>query len=234
MKIFAGTRQSRLQKSVLGADPLIHYYVEKLRICEIFRTYVKSDARLAMPTEAGVCILLHNILTEPLPLYEIGQWLALRDPESLGLGRDDAVLLNDDRLGRVLDAVAKSNRKTIFMRLALRMIKIFELDCGHIHQDTTTVKLCGRYETWGGEPKAANGYSKDHRPDLKQLVLGINVVGDGAVPIAHDPYSGNRTDDRIHIPNWDRLRRLLQTTDFIYTADSKLCIESNLSHIEFY
>ena len=234
MKIFPGTRQSRLRKSVLGADPLIRHYVEKLRIRETFRTDVKSDARLAMPIEDGVCILLHNILTEPLPLYEIGQWLALRDPESLGLGREDIARLNDDRLGRVLDAVAKSNRKTIFMRLALRMIKIFELDCGHVHQDTTTIKLCGRYETWGGEPKAANGYSKDHRPDLKQLVLGINVVGDGAVPIAHDPYSGNRTDDSVHVSNWDRLRRLLQTTDFIYTADSKLCTEPNLSHIEFY
>jgi transposase len=234
MKIFTGTRQSRLQKSVLGADPVIHHYVDKLRIRETFRTYVKSDARLAMPIEDGVCVLLHNILVEPLPLYEIGQWLALRDPESLGLGREDVAMLNDDRLGRVLDAVAKSNRKTIFMRIALRMIKIFELDCGHIHQDTTTVKLCGRYGTWGGEPKAANGYSKDHRPDLKQLVLGINVVGDGAVPIAHDTYSGNRTDDSIHVSNWERLRRLLQTTDFIYTADSKLCTEPNLRHIEFY
>jgi transposase len=234
MKIFAGTRQSRLQKSVLGADPLIHHYVDKLRIRETFRAYVKSDARLAMPIEDGVCILLHNILAEPLPLYEIGQWLALRDPESLGLDREDVAMLNDDRLGRVLDAVAKSNRKTLFMRIALRMIKIFELDCGYVHQDTTTVKLCGRYATWGGEPKAANGYSKDHRPDLKQLVLGINVIGDGAVPIAHDIYSGNRTDDSIHVSNWERLRRLLQTTDFIYTADSKLCTDPNLSHIEFY
>jgi transposase len=233
VKIFAGTRQSRLKKAVLGAHPLIHYYIDKLRIRETFRTYLKSDARLTMPTENGVCIFLHNILTEPLPLYEIGQWLLVRDPESLGLGADDATL-SDDRLGRVLDALAKSNRKTIFLRIALRMIKIFELDCAHVHQDTTTVKLCGRYETWRSEPQAANGHSKDHRPDLKQLVLGINVVGDGAIPIAHAPYSGNRTDDRIHIPNWDGVRRLLQSADFIYTADSKLCTDANLRHIEFY
>jgi len=160
MKIFAGTRQSRLNKSVLGADPLIHYYVEKLRICETFRTYVKSDARLAMPIEAGVCILLHNILTEPLPLYEIGQWLALRDPESLGLGHDDAALLNDDRLGRVLDAVAKSNRKTIFMRLALRMIKIFELDCGQIHP-------------WPAAPRGAAGARAGKIPRPSSCVVAM-------------------------------------------------------------
>lgn len=234
MKIFEGTRQSRLKKSVLGAHPLIQYYVDKLRIREIFRTYVKSDARLVMPAEEGVCIFVHNILTAPLPLYEIGQWITPRDRQSLGLSLDDATALNDDRLGRVLDAVAKSNRKTIFFRIALRSIKIFELDCRHVHHDTTTAKLCGRYERWAEEPKADYGYSKDHRPDLKQLVLGINVVGDGAVNIAHEIYSGGRTDDSVHITNWDHLRRLLQTSDFIYTADSKLCTEPNLSHIEFY
>jgi transposase len=234
MHIFDGTRHSRLKKFVLGAHPVIQYYLDKLRIREIFRTYVKSDARQLMPTEEGVCILLHNILTSPLPLYQIGEWMASRDAESLGLGTDDATILNDDRLGRVLDAVARSNRKTIFFRIALRMIKLFELDCRHVHQDTTTVKFCGRYETWVSNPMAAHGYSKDHRPDLKQLVLGINVVGDGAVPIAKEVYSGNRTDDSVHISNWDNLRRLLQTSDFIYTADSKLCTEANLSHIEFY
>jgi transposase len=234
VKIFEGTRQGRLKKSLLGAHPIIQHYLDKLRIVDIFRTYVKSDARLAIPTEEGICILVHNILSEPLPLYGIGEWIAPRDPGSLGLGMHDVTALNDDRLGRVLDAVARSNRKTIFFRIALRMIKLFELDCQHVHQDTTTVTLCGRYETWQGEPKAARGYNKDHRPDLKQLVLGINVVGDGAIPIAHDAYSGHRTDDGVHIPNWNYLRRLLQSSDFIYTADSKLCTESNLRHIEFY
>lgn len=171
MKIFEGTRQRRLKKFLLGAHPLIQYYLDKLRISDIFRTYVKADARLAMLPEEGVGIFVHNILTQPLPLYEIGEWMASRDPESLGLSSHDDMILNDDRLGRVLDAVAKSNRKTIFFRIALRMIKLFELDCRHVHQDTTTVKLCGRYESWQGEPQAAQGYSKDHRPHLKQLVL---------------------------------------------------------------
>jgi transposase len=234
VKIFEGRRHSRLKKAVLGAHPLIQHYLDKLRIREIFSTYVKSDARQALLSEDGVCLFVHNILTEPLPLYEIGQWVSSRDLESLGVEPSALHSLNDDRLGRVLDAVAKSNRKTIFFRVALRMIKIFELNCQHVHQDTTTVKLCGRYHNWRTEPQAELGYSKDHRPDLKQLVLGINVVGDGAVPIAHEVYRGSRTDDSVHSSNWDRLRRLLQTSDFIYTADSKLCTDANLRHIEFY
>lgn len=234
MKIFEGTQHSFLKKSVLGAHPIIQYYLNKLRVREIFRSYVKSDKRLAIPIEDGLCLFIHNILTEPLPLYKITEWLEPLDMESLELGTYNTTSFNDDRLGRILDAIAKSNRKIIFFRIALRSIKIFELNCSHVHQDTTTVKLCGRYESWNLDPKADNGYSKDYRPDLKQLVLGINMVGDGAVIISHDTYSGNRTDDTVHISNWDRLRRLLQTNDFIYTSDSKLCTNVNLSHIEFY
>ena len=234
MKIFEGNKHSSLKKSVLGAHPIIQYYLDKLRVREIFRSYVKSDKRLAIPIEDGICLFIHNILTEPLPLYKISEWLEPLDMESLELAEYDGSAFNDDRLGRVLDAIAKSNRKMIFFRIALRCIKIFELNCRHIHHDTTTVKLCGRYQSWRQDPKADNGYSKDHRPDLKQLVLGINMVSDGATVISHDIYSGNRTDDTVHISNWDGLRRLLQTNDFIYTADSKLCTETNLSHIEFY
>ena len=234
MKILGGSQRSCLKKIVLGAHPLIQYYLERLRVPQIVRSYVISDKRLRLPTELGVGLFVHNILTDPLPLYGIAEWLEPLEPESLGLSCEEAAIVNDDRLGRVLDALAKSNRKSIFFRIALRAIKIFELDCRQIHHDTTSVKFCGRYETWRYEPRVDYGHSKDHRPDLKQLVLGINVVGDGAVSIGHEAYSGNRTDDTVHVSNWDRLRRLLQTSDFIYTADSKLCTHTNLSHIEFY
>jgi transposase len=73
--------------------------------------------------------------------------------------------------------------------------------------------------------------NKDHRPDLKQLVFGLNVTADGAVPISHDIYSGNRTDDTIHLGNVDSLRQLLGRSDFIYVADSKLATRKNLGDV---
>jgi transposase len=54
------------------------------------------------------------------------------------------------------------------------------------------------------------------------------------VPISHDVYSGNRTDDTIHRSNVDRLRQLLRRTDFIYVADSKLATRRNLAHVASY
>ena len=76
-----------------------------------------------------------------------------------------------------------------------------------------------------------HGINKDHRPDLKQLVLGLSVSGDGAVPIWHQIYDGNQTDDRLHLANHKALQKLLQRMDFIYVADCKLATEENLRKI---
>ena len=78
------------------------------------------------------------------------------------------------------------------------------------------------------------GHSKDHRPDLKQLVLELNIVDDGAVPIAHQICSGNRSDDSVHISDWGHLRRILQTSDSIFTVGTKLFTNMNLRHVKFY
>jgi transposase len=76
-----------------------------------------------------------------------------------------------------------------------------------------------------------HGVNKDYRPDLKQLVLGMSVTADGAVPLVHEIYDGNQTDDRLHPANHARLRKLLKRSDFIYVADCKLVTEDNLRKI---
>jgi transposase len=234
MSIVKGTSNKELRKLITGSHPIIQHYINKLNLPDIFRTNIISDKRLAIPAADCICMLIHNILTEPMALYKLPEWLETLDMEALGFPQCHASQFNDDRIARLLDSVYESNRKKIFFRIALRSIKMFELNCKNMHNDTTTIKLYGKYKNWELEPLACNGISKDHRPDLKQLVLGLNICGDGAIPLSHDVHSGNRTDDTTHISNWDHLRRLLQTNDFIYTADSKLCTEKNLSHIEFY
>jgi transposase len=66
---------------------------------------------------------------------------------------------------------------------------------------------------------------------LKQLVLGLSVTADGAVPISHRIYDGNQTDDRLHPANHRALQKLLNRVDFIYVADGKLATDENLRKI---
>lgn len=222
---------SKLIKRFLGVHPIINFFIDQLNIGQIISSCIKQDARLVMPLDQSLILLVHNILASPMPMYEISDWSKTLDEENVGLGENESELINDDRIGRALSSFYKGKHKDVFFRLALKTIKIHKLNCDHIHQDTTSITLSGKYPSQEAYEKIAFGKNKDHRPDLKQLVLGLSVTADGAVPLVHKVYNGNQTDDTLHIENHRKLVKLLQRTDFVYVADSKLATESNLDSI---
>jgi len=224
-------KDSSISKFVLGAHPIIEQFIGILRIREAISTYVPSDKRMKLEDDKILTLLIHNILTTPYPLYEMADWLKPLDAEKLGLNPEETKYIQDDKIGRSLARFYRSRHKDVFFRLALRAIKIFELDCSRIHHDTTSVTFAGKYPGWSAQELLTHGINKDHRPDLKQLVLGLSVTGDGAVPISHQIYDGNQTDDRLHPANHKALQKLLQRVDFIYVADCKLATEENLRKI---
>ena len=74
-------------------------------------------------------------------------------------------------------------------------------DLSLVFMDTTSLAFCGA----GGESLGAHGYSKDHRPDLKQMVLAVIIDGDGR-PICTEMLPGNTADVTVLLPVVDRLR----------------------------
>ena len=102
----------------------------------------------------------------------------------LGLGEGEAELLNDDRAGRMLDRLFRADRGSLLTQLMTGVISKFAIDCSRLHNDSTSVSVHGAYEDAGGQdvdgiPAAAItwGHSKDHRPDLKQLVFILTCPG---------------------------------------------------------
>ena len=223
-----------LKKFVIQTHPIIQTYLQKLRISELIATYIQQDQRLKLPVEQTLCVLIHNILTTPAPMYEIADWVRALNEQSLGLEPSQVDLIHDDRVGQALERFYQGRHQDVFFHRALRAIKVFDLQCSQIHQDTTSVTFCGKYSDWRVPELLTHGHNKDHRPDLKQLVLGMSVSADGSVPLVHKVYSGNQTDDRLHPENHQRLRQLLQRSDFIYVADCKLATEENLGRIRGY
>ena len=171
-----------------------------------------------------------NIILERFPLYKMGAWSKERGLLSL----EDAQRLNDDRVGRALDRLFKADRAALLTDVILTAIREFGLDTSRVHNDSTTVTLTGQYDgyktTKGAKPK--RGHNKDHRPDLKQLLFSLSVVGDGAVPVYFKVWDGNVTDDRTHIKNWMALRGLLGRADFTYVSDSKFCTRENMEFVD--
>jgi transposase len=220
---------SRLQ---VGPLPLIRSILRRLRLREILLEYIPSSDRQSFPRADLLILLAVNLTLAKDPLYELADWIDTLDLRALGYGPRPAERLSDDRFARALDQLYETDRTSLLTRLVVSAIQAFNIRSERIHNDSTSVKACGKIP---GKTRTGlelrRGHSKDHRPDLKQLVYSLSVSDDGAVPIHHHVYSGNRNDETTHIETWDALCRIHGTPNFLYVADCKLCTQDQLQHI---
>jgi transposase len=172
-------------------------------------------------------------------LFRLEQFFKDRDVEHL-LGESiPASKLNDDTLGRVLDRLSDAGTNTILGSLAIKVMKGFELDLSHVHHDTTSHSVHGDYllYEWEGHDHPfmiTHGFSKKHRPDLKQLVHSLLCVDHG-IPIYSKMLDGNASDKDINrnlIPEMVKRMRTLGRKDFVYVADSALVTKDDLALIK--
>ena len=106
---------------------------------------------------------------------------------SRGLGFADSQLpsLNDDRVGRCLDRLFRSDVTSLVLALATHVVREFQVDLDEFHNDSTTITFHGAYADAAQEEKRGAvtrmaitwGYNKDHRPDLKQLLYILRCPG---------------------------------------------------------
>ena len=102
--------------------------------------------------------------------------------------------INDDKIGRVMDELYKHGLNDIFIEVVLSVIKKFKIETKYSHLDATSFHLDGEYKSEEKKEKEEDllkerpiiitkGYSRDHRPDLKQCVLDLITTQDGDVPL---------------------------------------------------
>ena len=127
-----------------------------------------------------------------------------------------AEYLNDDKLGRVMDKLFIKGLDTIFLAVSLVVVKIFEISLKTSHLDSSSFHVHGEYKyslpdvifKSSGDFQSPDeseiksleaidityGYSRDHRPDLKQFIMQLICSGDGDIPILLKTASGNQAD----------------------------------------
>jgi hypothetical protein len=223
----------------MGALPVVNHFLARSGLPALLARHLPSDdGRYRLPPAAAVGLVVTNLLVGRQPLYGLGEWAARFDPALLGLAPGEVAALNDDRVGRTLDRLFDADRASLLTELLVGVVAEFGIDTGELHNDSTSISVHGVYAKATGAPRGGKptpvitfGHSKDHRPDLKQLVFILTVAADGAVPIAYRLADGNTTDDPTHVPTWDSLVGMLGRTDFLYVADSKLCSREAMSHI---
>jgi hypothetical protein len=93
--------------------------------------------------------------------------------------------------------------------------------------DTTSMYFEGE----GGETLGQYGHSKDHRPDLKQMVVGVVVDNQGR-PIMSQLWPGNMADVKSLVPVVDRLRTYFRVNDICIVADRGMVSAATIEQIK--
>jgi transposase len=220
---------TRFDTRVVGALPVISNYLERLELARIVDELVPWEGDVPLGTL--VEILVTNRLLNPKALFRIDAWAQKAGLDTYyGL---DAGQLNDDRLGRALERLP-AHADAVQAGLVLQAVKKFGLSVSQIHYDITSVELFDAYAnaTQEGQPPPTPlptyGRTKSGRKNVKQVQLGVNVTGDGGVPVGHMALDGNAAEATTHLDNLRRLRAILPKKWQLYIADTKLDTPENL------
>jgi transposase len=165
-----------------GAVHVGHHLWQQLGLNEILGAAGLSQ-RACLLSE----VMTLNRLIFPLSEHAMPDWIrntALADI----LGTDFSVL-NDDALYRNLDRL-HPRREQIERELGEREKTLFSLDDTLYLYDLTSTYFEGE---GASNPQAKRGYSRDKRPDCKQVLVGLVLDRDG-FPKAHEVFEGNRQD----------------------------------------
>ena len=146
------------------------------------------DGREAVSWEKVLELLVVNHLIDPASEFRVHrQWFLSTAMDEL-LNVDYAVA-EKDRLYRCLDRVLE-HKQELFVWLRGKWADLFQADFEVLLYDLTSTYFEGAMED---NPKARRGYSRDGRPDCRQVVVALVVTTDG-FPLAYEVMNGNTTD----------------------------------------
>lgn len=201
----------------LGLASIANSYLEKRNI------YPKVTAG-----DAIVALILNGLGFVTRSLYMTSTFFQGKPVERL-LGKAiSANDLNDDTLGRALDAIADFGAEKLFGNIAFEIAQKRGLVGKSVHLDTTSLSVEGQYllPPEDGVIDINYGYSKDHRSDLKQFILSLTVTGKASVPLWTESLSGNTSDKTSFHNTIEKVRKfqegLSQGQTFLWVADSAL------------
>jgi len=229
-----------LRTERLGPLPLVNHFLARLDLETLLDKHVPTqDRRVGCPYAHALGVLLRSIVVEREPIYRQQETVRTFAPAMYGLDVETVQRLGDDAIGRALDRLFDADRAALLTDVVLAVGRRFGVRFAELHNDSTTIRFCGQYRGASGRrlrgrraPSITYGYSKDHRPDLKQLLVCLTTSADGGVPVQFRCADGNTNDSATHIETWEALRAVAGKADFLYVADSKLCTRDNMDHID--
>lgn len=203
----AGTRRE------LGPLLLVHHYLARLGLAGLVDRALPQRGRAQLTHGEVVSALIANRLASPTPLYDVAGWASSAAlAELFGI---PAMLLNDDRLGRTLEALAPQ-AEALRGAALLAALERCGADASRLHLDLTTLRLAGAYE---GSALVAPGWGADRR--VARQVQALQAVNRAGIPLYLRPHPGATAELSALGAALERLRELLPP-GLLVVADAAL------------
>jgi transposase len=215
--------------------------IDEIGIVETINEKLGIDKREKISSGQVVkAMILNGLGFVSKPLYLFSKFFEDKDMEKVLGGSVKSDYLNDDKLGRVMDELYKYGLTQLFLELAIALTKTFKIEVNFNHADMTSFHLHGKYN-YNYEESVnpseglikerpiiiTQGYSRDHRPDLKQCVLSLITTSDGDLPLLMRVEDGNESDKAVlgHL-----LKAFKKQVDWssIVVGDSSLYTQENI------
>ncbi len=232
---------NNIQVQTINHLGIIAGIIDEIGIVEIINEQLGIQAQEKL--SAGIIvksIILNAMGFLSQPLYLFPQFFNDKATEHLfgeGILPED---FNDDKIGRVLDKLYLFGLDKIFLAISLKACKIYGIDFGYSHLDSSSISVEGDYlicereseENLEAIPiKIVRGHSKDKRPDLKQFLINLIASGDSGVPLFFQCGNGNDSDKAKFAELLSNFQKQVNL-DSIFVADSALYSAENLLAIK--
>jgi transposase len=200
-KVLKGASTMEIKSSNIDHLGIISSICDEIGLVETINRMVPQDKTTKLSIGSRVkAMIINGLGFTGRPLYLTPQFFNKR-PVGLLVGENaTADALNDDALGRSLDALYENNAELIFSAIAKQAVKVYKVKTNVRHLDTSSMSVDGKYLKDEGIGIIRFGHSKDMRADLKQMILSSLVTNDGGIPLVAKVLPGN-TSDAKHFRN---------------------------------
>lgn len=222
-----------VQSYLIGHLGIVAGVFDSLNIAGVIDRSLPKKSHRSLPHSVVIkAMILNGLGFTHQRLYLFPNFFKTIPTEKLLGSGISPIDLNDDIVGRTLDAIYKYGSTELFNEITLQVMKQFSLGTQLIHVDTTNFSVHGKYE--GDAPDSTDsiritfGHAKDGRTDLKRFVLGL-VTNQHGFPLFAKAYSGNESDKKSIMEMIQKTQRAFKFDDSSYwIADSALYTEENL------
>lgn len=165
------------------------------------RTPKRSDDWKVSHGEAVVAMIINGLGFTGRSLHMFPQFFANKPLDKLIREGIKPEHLNDKVLGRALDELFELNVSKVYCELAIKVVNHLKLPCEAVNLDGTSFHVDGLYNSDCDEDdedlhclRICKGYSRDHRPDLNQVILLLMTENKAGIPLFMAGVNGNVTD----------------------------------------